>query len=73
MQDLQPWDSAQWTSVQCLQSSSSYIWSQTMSAVNICLYRTMVSRSQRLGYKRTGPSGLGELEQLHVESNGERN
>ena len=32
-----------------------------------------ISRSQRLGYKRTGPSGLAELEQLHVESNSECN
>ena len=42
---------------------------------NICLYRnsTIISRSQRLGYKRTGPSGLAELEQLHVESNSECN
>ena len=58
--------------LQGLQSWSSYIWSQT---VDICLYRnsTIVSRSQRLGYKRAGPSGLAELEQLHVESNSERN
>ena len=36
----------------------------------------IVSRSQRLGYKRAGPSGLAELEQaeqLHVESNSEGN
>ena len=48
--------------------SNSYIWSKT---VGICLYRnsTIISRSQRLGYKRVGPSGLAELEQLHVESN----
>ena len=47
-----------------------YIWSQT---VDICLYRnsTIISLSQRLGYKRAGPSGLAELEQLHVESNSE--
>ena len=59
--------------LQGLQSWSSYIWSQTVSAVDICLYRdsTIVSRSQRLGYKRAGPSGLAELEQLHVESNSE--
>ena len=52
--------------------SNSYIWSQT---VDICLYRnsTIISRSQRLGYKRAGPSGLAELEQLHVESNSECN
>ena len=39
------------------------------------LYRnsTIVSHSQRLGYKRAGPSGLAELEQLHVESNSECN
>ena len=51
-----------------LQSWSGYIWSQTVSAVDICLYRnsTIVSHSQRLGYKRAGPSGLAELEQLHV-------
>ena len=56
--------------LQGLQSWNSYIWSQT---VDICLYRnsTIISRSQRLGYKRTGPSGLAELEQLHVESNSE--
>ena len=61
--------------LQGLQSWSSYIWSQTVSAVDICLYRnsTIVSRSQRLGYKRAGPSGLAELEQLHVESNSECN
>ena len=49
-----------------------YLWSQT---VDICLYRnsTIVSHSQRLGYKRAGPSGLAELEQLHVESNSECN
>ena len=54
---------------------SSYIWIQTVSAVDICLYRnsTIVSHSQRLGYKRAGPSGLAELEQLHVESNSECN
>ena len=54
--------------LQGLQSWNSYIWSQT---VDICMYRnsTIISRSQRLGYKRTGPSGLAELEQLHVESN----
>ena len=48
--------------------SNSYIWSQT---VDICLYHnsTIISRSQRLGYKRAGPSGLAELEQLHVEPN----
>ena len=34
---------------------------------------TIVSCSQRLGYKQVGPSGLAELEQLHVESNGECN
>ena len=34
---------------------------------------TTASRSQRLGYKRAGPSGLAELEQLHVESNSECN
>ena len=34
---------------------------------------TIVSRSQRLGYKRVGPSGLAELEQLHMESNSECN
>ena len=59
--------------LQGLQSWNSYIWSQT---VDICLYRnsTIISRSQRLGYKRTGgPSGLVELEQLHVESNSECN
>ena len=58
--------------LQGLQSWNSYIWSQT---VDICLYRnsTIISRSQRLGYKRTGPSGLAELEQLHVESNSECN
>ena len=58
--------------LQGLQSWSSYIWSQT---VDICLYRnsTIVSRSQRLGYKRAGPSRLAELEQLHVESNSECN
>ena len=58
--------------LQGLQSWNSYIWSQ---AVNICLYRnsTIISRSQRLGYKRAGPSGLAELEQLHVESNSECN
>ena len=52
--------------------SNSYIWSQT---VNICLYRnsTIILRSQRLGYKRAEPSGLAELEQLHVESNSECN
>ena len=52
--------------------SNSYIRSQT---VDICLYRnsTIISRSQRLGYKRAGPSGLAELEQLHVESNSECN
>ena len=51
---------------------SSYMWSQT---VDICLYRnsTIISCSQRLGYKRAGPSGLAELEQLHVESNSECN
>ena len=61
--------------LQGLQSWSSYIWSQTVSAVDICLYRdsTIVSRTQRLGYKRAGPSGLAELEQLHVESNSECN
>ena len=61
--------------LQGLQSWSSYIWSQTVSAADICLYRnsTIVSRSQRLGYKRAGPSGLAELEQLHVESNSECN
>ena len=63
--------------LQGLQSWSSYIWSQTVSAVDICLYRnsTIVSCSQRLGYKnkRAGPSGLAELEQLHVESNSECN
>ena len=55
-----------------LQSWSSYISSQT---VDICLYRnsTIILRSQRLGYKRAGPSGLAELEQLHVESNSECN
>ena len=55
-----------------LQSWSSYIRSQT---VDVCLYRnsTIVSRSQRLGYKRAGASGLAELEQLHVESNSECN
>ena len=55
--------------LQGLQSWNSYIWSQT---VDICLYRnsTIIFRSQRLGYKRTGPSGL---EQLHVESNSECN
>ena len=58
--------------LQGLQSWNSYIWSQT---VDICLHRnsTIISRSQRLGYKRTGPSGLAELEQLHVESNSECN
>ena len=58
--------------LQGLQNWSSYIWSQT---VDICLYRnsTIVSRSQRLGYKRAGPSRLAELEQLHVESNSECN
>ena len=58
--------------LQGLQSWNSYIWSQT---VDICLYRnsTIISCSQRLGYKRTGPSGLAELEQLHVESNSECN
>ena len=58
--------------LQGLQSWNSYIWSQT---VDICLYRnsTIISRSQRLRYKRTGPSGLAELEQLHVESNSECN
>ena len=58
--------------LQGLQSWNSYIWSQT---VDICMYRnsTIISRSQRLGYKRTGPSGLAELEQLHVESNSECN
>ena len=53
--------------------SNSYIWSQT---VDICLYHnsTIISRSQRLGYKRAGPSGLAEQEQqLHVESNSECN
>ena len=57
--------------LQGLQSWSSYI----CQTVDICLYRnsTIVSRSQRLGYKRAGPSGLAELEQLHVESNSERN
>ena len=42
---------------------------------DICLYRnsTIVPCSQRLGYKRAGPSGLAELEQLHVESNSECN
>ena len=42
---------------------------------NSRLYRnsTIVSHSQRLGYKRAGPSGLAELEQLHVESNSECN
>ena len=61
--------------LQGLQSWSSYIWIQTVSAVDICLYRnsTIVSHSQRLGYKRAGPSGLAELEQLHVESNSECN
>ena len=45
------------------------------NTVDICLYRnsTIVSHSQRLGYKRVGPSGLPELEELHVESNGECN
>ena len=49
---------------------NSYIWSQT---VDICLYRnsTIILRSWRLGYQRAGSSGLAELEQLHVESNGE--
>ena len=58
--------------LQGLQSWSSYIRSQT---VDVCLYRnsTIVSRSQRLGYKRAGPSGLAELEQLHVEPNSECN
>ena len=43
--------------LQGLQSWSSYIWSQT---VDICLNRnsTIVSRSQRLGYKRAGLQGL---------------
>ena len=52
--------------------SNSYIRSQT---VNICLYRnsTIISRSQRLWYKRAGPSGLAEQEQLHVESNSQCN
>ena len=43
---------------------------ETVSAVDICLHRnsTIVSRSQRLGYKRVGPSGLAEqLEQLYVD------
>ena len=58
--------------LQGLQSWSSYIWSQT---VDICLYRnsTIVLRSQRLGNKQAGPSGLEELEQLYVESNSECN
>ena len=45
--------------LQGLQSWSSYIWSQK---VDICLYRnsTIVSRSQRLGYKRAGPSRLAD-------------
>ena len=49
--------------LQGLQSWSNYIWSRT---VDICLYRnsTTVSRSQRLGYKRAGPSGLAELEHI---------
>ena len=34
---------------------------------------TIISRSQKLGYKRAGPSGLAELEQLHVESNSQCN
>ena len=36
---------------------------------------TIVSRSERLGYKRAEPSGLAELEHLHVhvESNSEGN
>ena len=58
----------------CRAGAASYIWSQT---VDTCLYRNsiIVSRtcSQRLGYKRAGPSGLAELEQLHVESNSECN
>ena len=52
--------------LQGLQSWSSYIWSQTVDICNS-------TRSQRLGYKRAGPSGLAELEQLHVESNSECN
>ena len=51
-----------------LQSWSSYIWSQT---VDICLYRNSTIVLRR--YKRAGPSGLAELEQLHVESNSECN
>ena len=45
------------------------------STVDICLYcnSTIISHSQRLGYKQAGPSGLGELEQLHVESKSECN
>ena len=66
--------------LQGLQSWSSYIWSQTATygvkqSTSVYSYRnsTIISRSQRLGYKRAGPSGLAELEQLHVESNSECN
>ena len=84
VRELQPWETDQWTSARCSRAcrlaeleqlhleSNSYIWSQT---VDICLYRNsaIISRSQRLGYKRARPSGLAELEQLHVESNSECN
>ena len=52
----------------CRAGAATYVWSQTVSTVDICSYRNsiIVSRSQRLGYKRMGPSGLAELEQLRT-------
>ena len=64
--------------LQGLQSWSSYIWSQTATygvkqSTSVYTATPIMSRSQRLGYKQVGPSGLAELEQLHVESNSECN
>ena len=53
--------------------SNSYIWSQTVDqSTSVYIYRNSTI-IQRLGYKRAGPSGLADLEQLHVESNSECN
>ena len=49
--------------------SNSYLWSQTVDQSTSVYTAT----PQRLGYKRAGPSGLADLEQLHVESNSECN
>ena len=78
MRELQPSETDQWMSARCSRAcrAGAATYGVKQSAQSTSVYTadsTIVSRSQRLGYKRAGPSGLAELEQLHVESNSECN